>query len=67
MRSAIKAKVRKTLLALEERARDNLSFLFTNLFNGARSSKMENKDNLKAILIYIRGEASSADKYGGYK
>jgi hypothetical protein len=63
MRSAIKAELRTTLLALEGRTTDNLSFLFTNLFNGARSSKTENKEDLKAILIYIRGEVSSAEKY----
>jgi hypothetical protein len=38
-----------------------------NLFNGARSSKTENNEELKAILIYFRGEVSSAEKYGGYK
>jgi hypothetical protein len=67
MRSAIKAKLRTTLLALEGRASDNLIFLFTNLFNGARSSKTEHKEKLIAILIYITGEVSSAEKYGGHK
>jgi hypothetical protein len=54
-------------MALEGKASDNLSFLFTNLFNGARSSKTERKEELIAISIYITGEVSSAEKYGGHK